>query len=86
MVDTIMSDYAYCVKDKKTYESLDFVKWGEESYELAITLYEGVEAGKEVPKAYLEKNVPIANERITLGGYRLYYIIDYMFSKKKHTE
>lgn len=27
----------------------------------------------------MDKNIPIAYERIILGGYRLYYLIDYIF-------
>ena len=32
-----------------------------------------------VPQAYLDKNVPIAYERLVIGGYRLYYTINYIF-------
>jgi len=41
--------------------------------------FAGVTEDVVVPQAYLDKNIPIANERITVGGYRLYYTINYIF-------
>ena len=35
--------------------------------------------GEAVPQAYLDKNIPVAYERLIIGGYRLYYTINYIF-------
>ena len=78
---TMMDDYAYTVEDPKVYESLDFEAWGEEAYDIAITLYDGVTPDEPVPQAYIDKQLPVANQQLTIGGYRLYYIIDYCFSE-----
>ena len=75
-----MDDYAYCVKDSSIYESTDFEAWSEEAYDIAITLYDGVTPDEAVPQSYIDKNLPVANERLTIGGYRLAYIINYIFS------
>lgn len=39
-----------------------------------------------MPQAYLDKNTPVAYERLTLGGYRLYYTIDYIFGSSNSEE
>lgn len=79
-VDGMMTDYAYAVKTKSVYESLDFDAMAEESLAIAETLYDGLTMDEAVPQAYLDKNIPVANERLTIGGYRLYYIVNFMFS------
>lgn len=32
-----------------------------------------------LPKWYLDANLKVCHERVTLGGYRLSYLIEYMF-------
>lgn len=39
----------------------------------------GITENEAVPQAYLDKNTPIIQERIVLGGYRLYALIRYIF-------
>ena len=39
----------------------------------------GVTENEAVPQDYIDKNLPIAENQIVLGGYRLYYIISYIF-------
>ena len=40
-VTTMMSDYAYAVKDSSVYETLDYDAMSEEGFEIAKTLYDG---------------------------------------------
>jgi len=74
-----MSTYAYAVKDASVYETIDYVAMSEESYDIAVTLYDGVTENVTVSQDYLDKNIPVAYERLIIGGYRLYYTIDYIF-------
>lgn len=39
----------------------------------------GVTENVAVPQAYLDKNTPIIQSRIVLGGYRLYALMRYIF-------
>ena len=80
-VTTIMDDYASVVADRTVFETLDFDAMAVESFEIATTLYDGVYENLAVPQEYLDKNIPVANSRITIGGYRLYYIINFIFSQ-----
>ena len=43
-------------------------------------LYDGLTEDEAVPQEYLDKWKPVAYERLILGGYRLYYLVDYIFS------
>ena len=44
----------------------------------------GVTENLAVPQAYLDKNIPVARERLNIGGYRLYYTIDFIFGDSKN--
>lgn len=78
-VTQMMATYADAVSDPSVYESTDYEGWADESYAIAITLYDGVIENEAVPQAYLDKNIPVAETRLVIGGYRLYYTIDYIF-------
>jgi hypothetical protein len=39
----------------------------------------GLTPNAAVPSEYINENLVVAQERITLGGYRLAYLIEYMF-------
>jgi hypothetical protein len=41
--------------------------------------FAGVTENVAVPQAYLDKNIPLARERLNIGGYRLYYILNFIF-------
>lgn len=79
-VDDVMTNYSYAVKDPASYESVDYDAFGEESYQIALTVYDGVTENEPVPQAYLDKFKPVVYERLNLGGYRLAYTIAYIFS------
>lgn len=79
-VDRVMTEHADAVADPSVYESVDMQDWADDAWALAKTLYDGLEEGGPVPAEYLEKNIPIAYDRILIGGYRLYYALDYIFS------
>jgi hypothetical protein len=70
---------ASCCSNSATWNNQDFVAWQNESYDIATTLYDGVYENQVVPQAYLDKNTPIIQERIVLGGYRLYALMRYIF-------
>ena len=78
-----MLNYAYAVSDSSTYESLDYDAYAQESFNIAVQLYDGLTEDAAVPQEYLDKWKPVAYERLILGGYRLYYLIDYIFSDSK---
>ena len=74
-----MTEYSYAVKPSSVYESIDYDSFAEESYEISHDLYDGVYENEAVPQDYLDKNLPVAYEQLTKGGYRLFYTIDYIF-------
>ena len=78
-VDNVMTTYADAVKYKYYYQSVKYDDFAKESFDIAITLYDGLTEGEAVPQEYLDKNKPIAYDRLMKGGYRLYWTIDYIF-------
>ena len=52
-VTDLMSEYAYTVKDKSVYESIDYTTFAHESFDIAKTLYAGVIENEAVPQDYL---------------------------------
>ena len=46
-----------------------------------LAFYVGVIENEAVPQDYLDTNIPIAEQQIVIGGYRLAYVIDYIFSE-----
>jgi hypothetical protein len=44
-----------------------------------LILFAGIKENEAVPQAYLDKNIPIIQSRMVLGGYRLYGLIRYIF-------
>jgi hypothetical protein len=44
-----------------------------------LKLSVGVTENEPVPSEYIETNLILAQDRITLGGYRLAYLVQYMF-------
>ena len=79
-VADVMKTYAYAVDDSSVYESTEYKDFAKESYDIAIQLYDGVTENEAVPQDYIDKWLPVAYERINIGGYRLYYTIDFIFS------
>jgi hypothetical protein len=82
-VSGVMSNYSYAVEDKSLYESLDYDAYAHESFNIATKLYDGLTEDAVVPQEYIDKWKPVAYERLILGGYRLYYLVDYIFSDAK---
>ena len=75
----MMARNAGVVSSKSDYQNLDYLGWSKESYDIGITLYDNIEMDVALPQSYLDSNVVVAEERITLAGYRLAYITEYMF-------
>merc|ERR1712051_352035 len=82
----VMSNYSYAVDGVSVYKSTNFDKWAGESYDIAIQLYEGLTESAAVPQDYLDKWHPTAYERLIIGGYRLYYVIDYIFKDQNEVQ
>jgi hypothetical protein len=43
----------------------------------------GVTEDEVVPQAYIDKNVPVAQNQIVLGGFRLYALMRYIFEAEQ---
>lgn len=56
--------------------------WTEESYDIAITKYDGVTIDAALPQSYIDENLLVCQERITLGGYRLATLIEYIYPSR----
>ena len=63
----------------KLYSIGNELDWASDSYGIAKTLYDGIEENKEVPQAYLDSSIPIAEAQIVKGGYRLAFVLNYVF-------
>lgn len=74
-----MDDHAEAVADKAVYEGYDTDAWTAEAFEIAKTLYDGLDEYGVVPAAYIEKFTPLAYERLVIGGYRLASLLEYIF-------
>lgn len=66
---------------------LDYDAMANESYEIAVGVYDGLTAGKDqvLPDEYIAKYGPIAKERATLAGHRLAYLIEKIFGNGAKT-
>ena len=81
-----MTDYEYAVKDSSVWETIDFAAMSQESYDIAIQVYDGLTENEAVPQAYLDKWTPVVFERINIGGHRLYYTLNYIFGDSTEIE
>ena len=63
------------VLNSEDYQNTDVSRWSQESYDIAITKYDGITKDVPLPQAYIDQNLIVCNERITLGGYRLAYLV-----------
>jgi len=70
------------VQDPTAYENLDVEDWAMESYDIATTLYTGIEQNVALPQWYLDQNLVVCHQRVTLGGFRLAYLVEYMFPSR----
>lgn len=68
----------------------EFSTWAQESHRLATTLAYGpdLRAGDsaanapELPKPYLDRSLPVAEQRLTLAGYRLAEVLRWAFRRE----
>jgi len=79
---TMADDGKAGVKDPAEYENIDVFMWSEESYEIGITKYEGIIPDDVVPQWYLDENLQVCWDRITLGGYRLAHLMEYIYPSR----
>ena len=48
-----------------------------------MRVYIGVVQDEKLPQSYLDENLLVCQQRITLGGYRLAYLVEYMFPARE---
>lgn len=77
--ETMAYDGRAGVADPGEYQNIDVFTWSEESYKIAITKYEGIVEDGVVPNWYLDENLQVCWDRITLGGYRLGHLMEYIY-------
>lgn len=66
---------------KSDYETVNYPQFRDESYAIAKDVYTGVTEGSDqvVPQAYIDKFTPIAEQRVVLAAYRLFYVTTLIF-------
>ena len=70
----------------KTYEIGDESSWAKDSYDIAVTLYDGITENEEVPQSYLDDSIPIAEQQLVKGGYRLGFVLNHIFGNANAAE
>jgi len=85
MTDDFMKDIKVT---SKTYRTLQFSKFRDESAAIAQHVYDGLAEGKDaiVPDQYIAKYQPIAKERVAMAAYRLAYCIEQIFGTSTDEE
>ena len=81
-----MTDYAYAVKDTSVWETIDYEAMSQESYAIAIQVYDGITEDAVVSEEYQDKWRPVIYERLNIGGHRLYYALNYIFGDSTEIE
>jgi len=80
-VTDIQDTYVGKIGGTNNWQNVNIFEWSKSCYDIAITLYEGLSRGSEetVPQWYLDANIPVANTQIVLGGYRLAWLIQWIY-------
>lgn len=76
---TLAQKGSAAVANPASYQNIDIAAWETESYNIAITKYTDIVQNVALPQWYIDENVVVCNERVTLGGYRLANLIEYMY-------
>ena len=79
-VVSLMASGASAVAKASEYQNTDIATWVQQSYDISKTLYDGVVINTALSQEYINNGLTICNERITLGGYRLAYLTEYIFA------
>jgi len=74
------------IEKKSIYENLDFNSWAQDSFAIAKTIYNDIEENALPDQDYIDNGKLIAESQIMLGGYRLAYGLNYIFSDSKSNE
>jgi len=83
-IDPYMATYKYSLTDA-TVASVDCVAWSWESNDIATgknsgtNIYKDVTENEVVPQSYIDQFVPILENNITLGGYRLAFLTVFIY-------
>lgn len=65
------------------YQNMDYDGWSMEMYDIAITLYDGINENEALPQWYIDENLPMVEEKVTLGMYRLAYLLSQIYSNNE---
>jgi hypothetical protein len=90
-IDPYMATYKYALTDA-TVANTDCFAWSWESNDIATgknaahDIYEGVVENEVIQQSYIDEFVPVLENNITLGGYRLAYVTIYMYGDKAALE
>ena len=85
MAKELVSEYTPSTSD---YKTLDFPKFRDESFNIAVKVYDGLKEGSDqvLPDTYISKYGEIAKKRVILAAYRLFYVMDMLFGSKSNIE
>lgn len=61
-VTDVMTNYAYAIADESSYASINYDTFAHQSYDIAITVYDGLTEDAAVPDAYIAKFKPVVYE------------------------
>lgn len=78
VVDPYMATYIHDMSDGNV-ANIDFDSWSWEGHEKAKSMYTGATENEPLPQEYLDLNVPRCEDDITLGGYRLAYVMTFIY-------
>lgn len=64
------------------WRNTDYNSWSKEGYNIAITKYDGIVPDEALPQWYIDTNLVVTEEQITLAGYRMAYLMEYIFPSR----
>lgn len=83
MVSDLTTRNKSVVSKSSVYENLDWDMWSHDSFDIAITLYDGITENEAASQDYLDNGKVIAESQIVLGGFRLAYALNYIFGDEE---
>lgn len=81
LADDLVGQFSF---KKSEIETVDFKQFKDESFKIAVNVYDGLKEGKDqvVPAEYIVKWAPVAKRRVVLAAHRLVYLIEQIFDAK----
>ena len=66
-------------EQRTVWSTLDPVQWANESYRLALSNAYPIPKDGRIGQDYLDKNIPVVNERLSMAGVRLAALLNDVF-------